>query len=124
MTSVFCKNIEKLTLKNKSYRNVLYTNPKGMQFVLMSLKVNEEIGMEKHNNIDQFIKVESGMGQLHIMKDDIIKKYKLEDGFGMIIPSKTFHNIINTGVKELKLYTVYSAPDHEDGLIQRNKNIE
>ena len=122
MSKVFCKNIEKLTLDNKYYRNVLYTHNKGMQFVIMSLQVGEEIGMEKHTNTDQFIRIEKGKGELHIKNDNKIKKYKLVDGSGLIIPSNTYHNIINTGKEELKLYSIYTPPEHKDGLKQKTKS--
>ena len=121
MSEVFCKDVEKLTLKNKNYRNVKYTHKKGLQFVLMSIKPGEEIGMEVHKNLDQFIRIEKGTGELHIKKSEKIKKYKLYDGIGLIIPSNTFHNIICTGKDELKLYSIYSMPEHTDGLIQKNK---
>ena len=121
MSDIFCKNVEKLTLQNKNYRNVKYTHQKGLQFVLMSLQPNEEIGMEVHKNLDQFIRIEKGTGELHIKNDNKIKKYKLSDGTGLIIPSNTYHNIICNGKEELKLYTIYSRPEHEDGMIQIKK---
>jgi mannose-6-phosphate isomerase-like protein (cupin superfamily) len=118
--TVFCKDIEKLTLENKMYRNVKYTHNKGIQFVLMSLLPGEEIGMEKHISTDQFLKIEKGTGELHI-KTSKIKKYKLKDGSGLIIPSGTYHNIINTGTKELKMYTIYTHPEHKDGMKEKTK---
>ena len=122
MNKIFCKDIENITLKNKNYRKVAYTHDKGMQFVLMSIRPGEEIGMEIHQHIDQFIRIESGMGELHIKKNNKIKKYKLKDGIGFIIPSKTYHNVLCTGKEDLKLYTIYSKPSHEDGLVEKNKN--
>jgi len=101
MKKVYCQNIEKLTEKNKMYRKVLYTNSNGMQFVVMSLKIDEMIGMEKHSKVDQFIRIESGSGMLHIKTDDIIKKYNITDGFGIVIPSNVCHNIINNKNKVL-----------------------
>lgn len=123
MAKVFCKNVEKITLDNNNYRHVIYTHPKGMQFVLMSLKPNEEIGMEKHDSTDQFIRIEQGVGELQIKKKDKIKKYKLKDGSGIIIPSNTWHNIINRGNDNLKLYSIYTPPEHKDGIKQKNKKI-
>ena len=122
MAKIFCKNVEKLSLDNKNYRHVKYTHPKGLQFVLMSLKPKEEIGMELHKTIDQFIRIEQGTGELQIKTKDKIKKYKLTDGFGLIIPSGTWHNIINKGKDELKLYSIYTPPEHKDGLKERTKS--
>lgn len=121
MATVFVKNVEKITLDNKYYRNVKYTHSKGMQFVLMNLKPGEEIGMERHTSTDQFIRIEKGTGELQIKKNNKIKKYKLEDGTGIIIPSMTWHNVINRGSDDLKLYSIYTPPEHKDGLKQRNK---
>ena len=121
---IFYENVEKTTLKNDNYRKVEYTHPKGMQFVLMSLKPGVEIGMEIHKDHDQFIRIEKGDGIAQIKKGDKIKTYKLSDGFAIIIPSGTYHNIINTGKTKLKLYSVYTPPEHKDGLIQKEKPFE
>jgi mannose-6-phosphate isomerase-like protein (cupin superfamily) len=122
MAKIFCKNVEKITLDNNNYRHVKYTHKKGMQFVLMSLKPGEEIGMEMHGSIDQFIRIEQGTGELQIKTKDKIKKYRLKDGSGLIIPSMTWHNIINRGKDDLKLYSIYTQSEHKDGLKQKNKN--
>lgn len=110
-------NIEKATLNNKNYRKVINTTP-NQQLVLMSLKPNVEIGMEKHQKTTQFIRIESGKG-LAIING---KKIKLQDGSIVVIPPNTLHNIINTSkTKRLQLYTIYSPPEHKDGLIQKDK---
>jgi mannose-6-phosphate isomerase-like protein (cupin superfamily) len=124
MSDIFYDNIEKSTINNKNYRDVQYTHPGGMQFVLMSIKPGEEIGMEVHEKHDQFIRVEKGKGVLEIKKKDNIKKYDLYDGIGIIIPSHTYHNVINTGKDELKLYNIYTPPEHKDKLIQKDKPKE
>jgi mannose-6-phosphate isomerase-like protein (cupin superfamily) len=121
MTDIFYDNIEKSTINNNNYRNVQYTHPDGMQFVLMSIKPGEEIGMEKHDKIDQFIRIEKGKGELQIKNNNKITKYDLYDGIGIIIPSGTFHNVINTGNKPLKIYNIYTPPEHKHGLIQKEK---
>ena len=121
MTDIFYDNIEKSTIKNNNYREVQYTHPGGMQFVLMSIKPGVEIGMEKHNTHDQFIRIEKGTGELQIKKNNKITKYKLYDGIGIIIPSGTFHNVINTGKEPLKIYNIYTPPEHKQGLIQKEK---
>ena len=99
-------NIENKTLDNTYYRNVLYNND-NTQLVIMNLLSNEEIGMEKHDG-SQFIRVESGSG-VAIVKG---KKYNLSDGSALIINRNTFHNII-AGKHGLKLYSLYSPPQHE-----------
>lgn len=122
---MFIDNIEKLTIGNENYRQVISTNEK-MQLVLMSLKPKEQIGMEIHPNTDQFIRIEKGTGKLIHGKDkDNLTEEKLEDGTAMIIPMNTWHNVINVDDKEpLKLYTVYSPPQHTDKLVQKDKPIE
>jgi mannose-6-phosphate isomerase-like protein (cupin superfamily) len=112
----FYKNIEKTTKLNKLYRNVAWTG-KHVQFVYMSIKPLDNIHMEVHNHIDQFIRIESGKGVAIINK----KKYKLYDGIGFIIPAGSKHEIINTSKKEdLKLYSTYSPPEHPKGLKQKD----
>jgi mannose-6-phosphate isomerase-like protein (cupin superfamily) len=124
----FHKNIEKSTISNNFYRKVLYTHKNeknnGMQFVLMSLKPGVEIGMEIHKDHDQFIKIEKGKGKAIIKKGHILKSYKLYDGIGIIIPSGTYHNIINTGKDNLKIYTIYTPPEHKQYLVQKEKEKE
>jgi len=130
-THVFCDNIENLTLNNTDYRNVLFTSPsKKTQLVVMSLQAKEEIGMERHETADQFIRVEKGNGIAVIGNEySPIKPistnqtiYKLVDGSAIVIPANTWHNIINSSDTQLlKLYTLYSPPQHEDKLVQKNK---
>jgi mannose-6-phosphate isomerase-like protein (cupin superfamily) len=121
---VYYENIEKATLKNDNYRKVEYTHPGGMQMVLMKIKPGEEIGMEVHSDHDQFIRIEEGMGIAEIKENNTIKKYELFDGIAIIIPSGTFHNIKNIGKTPLKLYSIYTPPEHKDGLVQKDKPIE
>ena len=119
---IYIKNIEKDTINNKYYRNVVGTcSSDGLQVVLMSLNPNEEIGREKHANADQFIRIEKGNGKA-ILND--VTEYELSDGSVIIIPKNTYHNIINIGKDELKLYTVYSHAQHKDSLIEKTKEDE
>ena len=114
----FKGNIETLTLKNKFYRKVLYTVSHSLQLVVMSLKPQEDIGMEKHPSTSQFIRVEKGKG-IAIIKN---KLYHLKNGDSIIIPPNTYHNIINTSEStDLKLYTIYSPPHHRDGVVHITK---
>jgi len=107
----FVVNIEKTTEENNNFRKVLYT-AKNSQLVVMSLKPNEEIGAEVHD-LDQFIRVESGTGKAIL--DGV--EHLIEDGSAVVVPAGANHNIINTSNEEMKLYTVYSPPEHKDGLI-------
>jgi mannose-6-phosphate isomerase-like protein (cupin superfamily) len=116
MNNIFHLNIEKETLNNKNYRKVLFTT-KYMQIVIMALKPSDYIPMEIHENHDQFIRIEKGNG-LAIIDG---KKYILFDGISIIIPSGQSHKIINTCKNNyLKLYTIYSPPEHENNTIQKN----
>ena len=112
----YITNIEKLLLENQNFRQVLYT-AKNSQLVIMSLKPNEDIGEETHQ-LDQFIRCESGQGKAILDGTD----HEIGDGFVVIVPAGTKHNIVNTsGEKLLKLYTLYSPPNHLDGIIHKTK---
>ena len=112
----YVDNIEKATLENSNFRTVLYT-AKNSQLVLMSLKPGEEIGEEVHH-LDQFIRVEKGMGRAIL--DDV--EHAIQDGTAIIIPAGTKHNVINMSSDlELKLYTIYSPPEHIDGIVHATK---
>jgi len=109
-------NIEKASEENNNFRQVLYT-AKNSQLVVMSLKPGEEIGEEVHN-LDQFIRVEGGEGRAIL--DGV--EHHIEDGSAVVIPAGTSHNIINTSnEKAMKLYTVYSPPEHKDGVVHQTK---
>jgi mannose-6-phosphate isomerase-like protein (cupin superfamily) len=113
----FRSNIEKDTLENGNFRKVLYTG-KHSQLVLMSLKPNEEIGMETHTDNDQFFRFEKGQGKCVIDGNE----YEISDGVAIVVPAGAQHNIINTSsTDELKLYTIYSPAHHKDGIIRATK---
>lgn len=113
----YVTNIEQATKENEYFRHVLYT-AKHSQLVLMSLKPGEEIGEEVHSNIDQFFRIDAGEGKAIIEGEE----HDIENGDAIVIPSGTKHNIINTSVDEpLKLYTIYSPPNHRDGVIHTIK---
>ena len=109
--------IEKETKKNSDFRRVLYTG-KYSQLVLMNLKPMEEIGMETHDTIDQFFRFEEGEGKVVI--DGV--EHKVKDGDAVIVPAGAKHNVVNTSKKlELKLYTIYSPPEHQDKVTRHTK---
>ncbi len=120
---IFHTNIEKDTLDNLNYRKVISTQS-NLQLVLMSLKPNEEIGNEMHENIDQFFRIEKGKGKAIIKKDNKDEEFDLNDGNVLIIPKGTYHNIKNIGTEDLKLYTIYSPPNHPYDRVQLNKPEE
>jgi mannose-6-phosphate isomerase-like protein (cupin superfamily) len=111
----FVQNIEDIAIKNKDFRQVLYT-AKNCQLVVMSLKPKEEIGMEVHK-LDQFFRVEEGTGEAVL---DGVHKI-ISAGFAVLVPAGTNHNIINTGITSMKLYTLYSPPNHRDGVVHHTR---
>ena len=112
----FDADISKTTKANKNFREVLYTG-KNSQMVLMSLKPGQDIGDEVHD-VDQFFRVEEGKGDV-IINDST---YKIKDDSAIIVPAGAKHNFINTGKKALKLYSIYSPPHHESGIIHTTKD--
>jgi mannose-6-phosphate isomerase-like protein (cupin superfamily) len=113
----FFTNIEKETLENENFRKVLYT-AKHSQLVLMSLRPNEEIGMEVHKDSDQFFRFEKGEGKVIIDGNE----YLVSDGSAIVVPAGAEHNVINTSSTEpLKLYTIYSPAHHKDGIVRATK---
>ncbi len=110
-------NIEKVTLSNDYFRQVIYTGQHA-QLVVMSLKPNEDIGMEVHTTTDQFIRIEKGEGKI-IMNGE---EHLVKDGSAFIIPAGTKHNVMNKSSENpLKLYTVYSPPHHKEQTVHKTK---
>jgi mannose-6-phosphate isomerase-like protein (cupin superfamily) len=113
----FKTNIERDALKNRNFREVLYTG-KNSQLVLMSLKPKEEIGLETHPENDQFLRFEGGTGRVVVDES----KYTVKDGDAVVIPAGAKHNVVNTSAtEELKIYTIYSPPHHKDGTVHKTK---
>ena len=113
----FYVDIEKRTRENDYFREVLFTTPLS-QLVVMSLQPGEEIGLEVHSETDQFIRVEEGEGKVSLHGAE----YELRDGSAIVIPAGTEHNIINTSPKKaLKLYTIYTPPNHPRGTIHETR---
>jgi len=111
----FVQNIEDIAIKNEDFRQVLYT-AKNCQLVVMSLKPKEEIGMEVHK-LDQFFRVEEGTGEAVL--DGV--RTVISAGFAVIVPAGANHNIVNTGTTPMKLYTLYSPPNHRDGVVHHTR---
>lgn len=114
---VFKSNIEKDTLKNNNFREIMFTG-KYLQLVLMSLKVGEDIGDEIHKDNDQFFRFEEGTGKCIIDGT----KYEVKGGDSVIVPAGAKHNVINIDSKKaLKMYSIYALPHHKDGIIRKTK---
>jgi len=103
-------DIEKATLENTDYRRVLYT-PGFQQLVLMSIPAGEDIPLEVHPDVDQFFRFEAGEGEMHFGKNEE-EVIKVKDGSGVTVKHGTYHRVLNTGDKDLKLYSIYSPPEH------------
>ncbi len=112
----FVGDIEKMTEENTDFRRVLYTG-KNLQLVLMSLNPGEEIGLEVHDDRDQFFRIEKGNGEVLI--DGVSHPVKSDDA--IVVPAGAEHNVINTGQKPLRLYTIYGPPEHIDGTVHKTK---
>jgi len=110
-------NIEEKTLAGNNFREVLYTTERS-QLVIMTLQPGEEIGLEHHEGHDQFIRVEAGEGVAILDGEE----HRLEDGVAVVIPAGTLHNVINTSQSEpMRLYTLYTPPEHPDGIVHATK---
>ncbi|PKM51429.1 MAG: cupin domain-containing protein [Firmicutes bacterium HGW-Firmicutes-7] len=120
----FVVNIEDATKQNNTFRTALWTGCH-LQLTLMSINVGEDIGLEIHPNLDQFIRIEEGQGIVKMgdKKDRLYFQEKVYDDFAFIIPAGKWHNLINTGNKPLKLYSIYAPPQHPRGTVHATKAI-
>ena len=115
--SGYVTNIERDAISNRDFRRVLYTGP-NIQLVLMTLQPREDIGVEVHAGHDQFIRVEAGSG-IAVLDGE---EHPISDGSAIVIPANVEHNVINTSSDDaLRLYTLYSPPEHSDGTVHRTK---
>ena len=110
----FVDDIDRLTVENKDFRRVLYTG-KHLQLVLMAIQPGDEIGEEVHDDVTQFFRFEAGEGEVWI--DGVCHKVAGDDG--VIVPAGARHNVKSTGQEPLKLYTIYSPPEHIDGTVHK-----
>jgi mannose-6-phosphate isomerase-like protein (cupin superfamily) len=118
----FAINIEKATKRNDNFRLALWTGTH-LQLTLMSLKVGEDIGLEIHPDLDQFIRIEEGQGLVKMgdSSDNLDFQKKVSDDFIFIIPAGKWHNLINTGKTPLKLYSIYAPPQHPHSTVHKTK---
>ncbi|MFT8362815.1 MAG: cupin domain-containing protein [Sporolactobacillus sp.] len=117
-------NIEKATEINPNYRTAIWTG-KYLQVTLMSINPGEDIGLEIHPMTDQFLRVEEGNGlvQMGETSNQLTYQQPVSAGFAIIVPASTWHNVVNTGSKPLKLYSIYAPPHHPHGTLQKTKAI-
>ncbi|MGD9798490.1 MAG: cupin domain-containing protein [Acidimicrobiia bacterium] len=115
-------DIEKTTKDNTNFRTVIHTGTHA-QLTVMSIEVGGEVGREVHGQLDQFLRIEEGTARVEFgpTEDEITETYEVEDDWAIIVPAGTWHNIVNTGDGELKLYSIYSPPEHPDGTVHRTK---
>ncbi|HHT93821.1 MAG TPA: cupin domain-containing protein [Clostridiaceae bacterium] len=117
-------NIKQKAKQNTNYRTTIWTG-EYLQLTLMSIVTGGDIGLEMHPDLDQFIRVEEGQGlvQMGEKEDNLSIQKRIYSGYAFIIPAGTWHNLINTGMKPLKLYSIYAPPQHPPGTIHRTKEI-
>jgi mannose-6-phosphate isomerase-like protein (cupin superfamily) len=116
----YITNIERDTHANEDYRRVLFTG-RHTQLVLMTIQPGDEIGREVHDGRDQFIRIEAGLGVAVLDEEE----HTISEGMAVVLPAGTEHNVLNTSaVTPLRLYTLYSPPEHPDGTIHRSKSDE
>jgi mannose-6-phosphate isomerase-like protein (cupin superfamily) len=116
-------NIEEATKQNRTFRTALWTG-KHLQVVVMSIKPEEDIGLEVHTNVDQFLRIEKGRGlvQMGKTKNNLTFQREVNDDDAIMVPAGTWHNLTNIGNKPLKLYTIYAPPEHPFGTVQKTKH--
>lgn len=115
-------DIEEATLSNSTFRTVLFTG-ENMQLTVMRLAPGEEVGLEMHSHLDQFIRVEQGRARVMMgpSPDEVSEAHEVSDDWAVIVPGGTWHNVVNTGDGELKLYSLYAPPEHPDGTVHPTK---
>lgn len=111
-------DIEGMTLENENYRTTIWTGEK-LQVTVMTIQPGDDIGLEVHHGIDQFLRIEEGEGlcQMGESEDNLTFEEKVKDDFAIFVPADMWHNVKNTGDKPLKLYTIYAGPDHLPGTV-------
>ena len=115
-------DIEQETLDNETFRTVVFTG-EHTQLTVMRLAPGEDIGWEAHHDRDQFLRIEQGRGRAEFgrSEDEVEERHDVADAWAVIVPAGVWHNIVNTGDEALKLYSLYSPPEHPDGAVHRTK---
>ena len=115
-------DIERATLDNTDFRRVLFTGEQA-QLTVMRLAPGEEIGLEMHADRDQFLRIEQGQARVTLSKseDTVDETHEVKDDWAVVVPSGVWHNVVNTGDEDLKLYSLYAPPKHPDGTVHHTK---
>ena len=115
-------DIEQATLDNTTFRTVLFTG-EHTQLTVMRLAPGEDIGREAHGHLDQFLRIEQGQARVELGRTEeaIDETHDLEDDWAIIVPAGVWHNVVNTGTSEVKLYSLYSPPEHPSNTVHRTK---
>ena len=115
-------DIEKLTLENGDFRRVVYTG-EHTQLTLMRLAPGEDIGWEAHGHLDQFLRIEQGQARVDLGRNEgsVDESHEVSDDWALIVPAGVWHNVVNTGQEDVKLYSLYSPPEHADGTVHVTK---
>jgi mannose-6-phosphate isomerase-like protein (cupin superfamily) len=115
-------DIEKVTEENKTFRTVLFTG-EHTQLTVMAIPGGEDIGREVHHDRDQFLRIEQGEGRIELgtTEGSVDESHHVMADWAMVVPAGVWHNVVNTGTEELKLYSLYSPPEHPDGTVHRTK---
>lgn len=115
-------DIEDATLSNDTFRTALWTGPH-LQLTVMSIPVGGEVGLEMHDDRDQFLRVESGMARVQMgpERDDLRFDREIEDDWVILVPAGSWHNVTNLGDEPLKLYSLYAPPEHPKGTVHKTK---
>jgi mannose-6-phosphate isomerase-like protein (cupin superfamily) len=116
-------NIEAHTLENTNFRIVLYTGEHS-QLTLMSVSPGDEVGWESDSHLDQFLRLEQGKARLDLgrSKEEVDESHEIEDDWALLVPAGIWHNVVNVGDTDLKLYSVYSPPEHPDGTVHATRS--
>jgi mannose-6-phosphate isomerase-like protein (cupin superfamily) len=115
-------DIEQQTLENATFRTVVFTG-EHTQLTVMRLGPGEDIGREAHHDRDQFLRIESGRARVELGRDEdtVEETHEVVDDWAIIVPAGIWHNVVNTGPDDLKLYSLYSPPEHPDGTVHETK---
>lgn len=115
-------DIEKATRNNDNFRTVFFTGAHA-QLTVMRLAPGEDIGLEAHPHLDQFLRIEQGRGRVELgrTRDTVEETHEVSDDWAVVVPAGVWHNVINTGTDDLKLYSLYAPPEHPDGTIHGTK---
>ncbi|HWI03956.1 MAG TPA: cupin domain-containing protein [Acidimicrobiales bacterium] len=115
-------NVEEATIENENFRTVLFTGA-NIQLTVMRLGPGEEIGVEMHDHLDQFLRIEQGSGRVTFgpSAEKVDEEFDVSDDWAIVVPGGTWHNVMNTGPGDLKLYSLYAPPEHPPETVHRTK---